>query len=85
MRSILPCARLAHGVAADADDALLLPEQAQPLGGLFGEADGTLGVGGGHSFCRDCGLASASACGQLGFLMWRAPTQAASNPGAGQP
>jgi hypothetical protein len=38
-------ARQAHGAAADVDDALLLPQQVQPLGGFFGKADGALGVG----------------------------------------
>ena len=52
-RLLLPRARRAHGVAADAHDALLLPQQVQPLGGLFGEADDALGVGVGHP--RDCG------------------------------
>ena len=36
--------RRAHGVAADAHDAVLLAEQVQPLGGFFGKADDALGA-----------------------------------------
>jgi len=41
-RLLAPGPRWAHGEAGDADDAPLLPEQIERLGGLLGEADDAL-------------------------------------------
>ena len=44
-RLLLARAARPHGVAADADDARLLAQQVQPLGGFFGQADDALRAG----------------------------------------
>ena len=42
-RLLAPDLRRPHGIAGDADDAVLLAEQIQRLHGLFGEADDAAG------------------------------------------
>ncbi|MCY1542864.1 hypothetical protein D9M68_786360 [compost metagenome] len=44
---LFPRPARAHRIARDADDAALLPEQVEPLGGFFGQADDALRTQGG--------------------------------------
>src|SRR3989449_3286975 len=52
-RLLAPRARRPHGVAGDADDAALLAEEIQRLGGLFSEADDALGITRRHKASQD--------------------------------